>query len=79
MLLDFMKTKPGRILISVLWGFALSMLFRKTCAGNSCVTIQGPPIQETQSTTYDFGKDGCYKFQPHPVRCPDTEHTVVTM
>ena len=41
-----MKSKPGRILISIIWGLALAMLFRRTCAGQRCTVISGPPVQE---------------------------------
>lgn len=73
MLLEFMKSKTGRILISIIWGLALAMLFRRTCAGNRCMMVSGPPVQQVSKTTYDFGTDGCYKFSPQLAKCaPDS-------
>ena len=71
---DIFGSRAGKILISLLWGFALSMFFRKTCAGNSCRVVKVPEASEIEGRIYRFSKDGpCYRFKPKMTRCVDDE------
>ena len=69
-MLQFLQSKAGRIILSIIWGLALSIFFKKTCTGDKCITIKGPPIKEIEQSTYAFGngKD-CYVFSPYLVKC----------
>lgn len=66
--LALLKTRPGRIFLSLLWGFALSLLFHKTCSGGRCVVVQGPPAEQVAGAVYEFG-GACYRFTPRAVAC----------
>ena len=80
MLLELTKHRPVRVLLSLLWGFALSMLFWRTCSGKRCTTIAGPPMDVVRRSTYDFGaKAGCFTFTPHLVPCDDPVAVSVTV
>lgn len=69
-MLAFLRTYPGKVLVSVLWGLALAMFFKKTCAGRSCRVIKGPPLAEVRDRVYSFGEPGsCYRFSPEPSSC----------
>jgi hypothetical protein len=63
------KTKTGRILISIILGFGLAMIFRRSCKGRSCIIYNAPDPNEIKNKTYRF--DGkCVKLNPTAVMCP---------
>ena len=37
-----LKSKHGKIIISIIWGLGLAALFRKVCEGRNCIVIKGP-------------------------------------
>lgn len=68
----FISSQAGRIIISVLWGLALSVLFQRSCDGNNCVvvTYKGPDPGATEKQTWNFGdKKQCFKFKPYVTEC----------
>lgn len=73
-MLQFLQSRAGRIVLSIIWGLALSIFFKKTCTGDKCITIKGPAIREVEQSTYAFGngKD-CYHFSPYMVRCDNPD------
>lgn len=69
-MLLFFQSRAGRIIMSVIWGLALSIFFKKTCTGENCITIKGPSVEQIQASTYTFGNDKeCYTFSPYLVSC----------
>lgn len=38
-----MMTDTLSIIISLIWGFGLALLFRKSCDNDKCVIIKSPP------------------------------------
>ncbi len=67
---QLLQSKAGRIILSIVWGLALSLFFKKTCTGDKCITIKGPPVHEVEASTYAFGdQNECYQFSPHLVEC----------
>ncbi len=79
-MLELLKSQIGKIFISILWGLALSLFFKKTCTGNKCVVIQGPPVDEVKTSIYNFDdiKSGtCYKFQPFIKTCDEISQQTV--
>lgn len=80
MILEVFKTHIGKVFISILWGLALSLFLKKTCTGNKCIVVQGPPIAEISSGIYKFGNTGsesCYKFQPVLKQCDEASKQTV--
>ena len=68
MIHDFLKSKKGRIFISIVWGLGLAFLFRKACMSRNCLIIKGPNPQEVAKTTYSHeGK--CYQYVPYITKC----------
>ena len=66
---------PVKAFISALWGFALSLLFRKTCAQGRCTFVKGQPLEKVQSSVYNYGDSGrCYRFNPYLVQCTASEN-----
>ena len=68
--LKLLDSPWGKIIVSCMWGFALALLFHRTCGDGKCVIVRGPRVSETVGKVYDFGKDnGCFQFEPYPVKC----------
>lgn len=68
--LNLMTSSIGKIIISCIWGFALALIFQKTCADGRCIVINGPRIDEVNNKIHNFGnQDGCYRFQAYPIKC----------
>ncbi len=65
----------GGILISILLGFGLASLFRKTCKGKECIVFKGPPLEEVKDQIYEHEKD-CYVFNEHSIKCGNKEKSV---
>jgi len=42
----FMQSPYGKIIISLILGFGLSTLFRKTCSGKKCIEFKSPPLDK---------------------------------
>lgn len=69
-------TDRGQKICSVLFGFALAMMFRKACPGGECKVILAPPLDHVKKTVFELEGD-CYKYKPVPVKCPGSAEKVV--
>lgn len=67
----FFSTSVGRILISLIWGFGLSAVFKKVCQGRNCQVIkyQGPNPEEVKRSYYKYGQNNCYQYTPYITKC----------
>ena len=66
--LRLLNTDRGIILISVLWGFALSCLFKKVCKGRSCIVLRAPEKKDIQGKIYEHN-GSCYRYMPKKSNC----------
>ena len=68
---EFLKSRVGIIIISIIWGLGLSTLFRKACQGRHCqvITYRGPDPQEIKNIYHDYGNGYCYQYQPIVTDC----------
>jgi len=64
----FFHTKTGKYIMSLLLGFGLATLFRKTCKKQDCIRFKGPSKNDIKDKTYKFNND-CYKFESNAVTC----------
>jgi hypothetical protein len=76
MIVDFIHSDAGSITISILWGFALAMLFRKVCSDRTCITVYGPPPQTVHNKIIRW-KNKCYKIVPREASCSDADTTLI--
>lgn len=67
-LTKFLKSKQGKILMSIIWGFGLSALFRKVCSDRKCIVYKAPNPGEIMSKVYGHGGK-CYKYMPETSEC----------
>ena len=65
-------TMPGgKQFISVIVGFGLATLFRKSCEGQTCVVRVAPPITDVIGKLFNW-EDGCVTYKKIDVPCtPD--------
>tara|TARA_Y100001970_G_scaffold211786_1_gene258560 strand:+ start:513 stop:812 length:300 start_codon:yes stop_codon:yes gene_type:complete len=68
MIQEFLKSKKGRIFVSIVWGLGLAFLFRKACLNKNCVVIKGPNPKEVAKSTYKH-EGRCYQYVPYITKC----------
>lgn len=66
------RTRVGVILLSIIWGLAIPVLFKKVC--KDCIVVQGPDPKESTRQVYE-NKGKCYVFKPYVVNCSDNIKT----
>ena len=69
-LTKMMKTKTGRIFISILLGFGLASLFRKVCHDRKCIIYKNFSPSDILNNTYQH-KDKCYTYKTESTECND--------
>ena len=67
-LITLMKTEFGSVLISIIWGFGLAMLFRRTCKNRNCIVVKAPDVKKVENQIYKFDSS-CFTFQTNPSQC----------
>ncbi len=68
MIQKFLKSKQGRIMISIIWGLGLAFLFRRACLGRKCIVLKGPNPKEVAKNVYKHeGK--CFQYVPEITKC----------
>ena len=65
---QYLQTEYGKVIISMILGFGLSTLFRKSCSDKKCLSFNGPSLSTINKNIYKFD-DQCYKFKPNPTKC----------
>lgn len=67
-LINFSKTKEGRIIISIIWGLGLSCIFRKICVGRDCLIYKAPNPNNIINNIYKHDNK-CYKYKTISTKC----------
>lgn len=67
--MNYLETKLGKIILSIIWGLGLSALFRRACNGRKCIILKGPKPKDLTSNIYQFNNK-CYTFKTYNVSCP---------
>ena len=70
---ETMHTKTGKIIISIILGFGLASLFRKTCNDKTCLEFKGPPVKKVEDHIYKHNKR-CYKFETQTIDCKNKKN-----
>jgi hypothetical protein len=76
MITDFIHSEAGSIIISILWGFALAMLFRRVCTDRDCITVYGPKPADVRDKILKWNQR-CYKVVPRETSCDDPDTTII--
>jgi hypothetical protein len=67
-MLDFLNSKKGSIILSVLLGLALASLFRKVCIDGNCVIIEGPSLDKIENKIFQQDNK-CYTYKTKSTSC----------
>ena len=63
-----LRSRAGRILMSVLLGVGLSALFRRACVGMECLEFLAPPQKELEGSIFRYGNK-CMRYKPRATYC----------
>jgi|APCry1669190591_1035303.scaffolds.fasta_scaffold55418_2 hypothetical protein len=74
---SLIHSEKGKIIISILLGFGIATLFRKSCTdskgNNTCANYQ---IKQPDESTFE--SDGkCYTIQQIPSKCSDKPYALI--
>lgn len=72
----FMQSPYGKIVISIILGFGLSTLFRKSCSDKNCIEFKSPPLDKINDQVYKYDEK-CYLFKQHHSSCNPNKKTVM--
>jgi len=72
---QFLKSPYGKLVISVILGFGLSTLFRKSCEDKKCIEFKSPPLDKLNKHIYKHD-DKCYRFTANPTTCSPVKKTI---
>jgi hypothetical protein len=65
---NFIKSRTGKYIISIVLGLGLASLFRKICDDDNCVIYKGYAHEEVDNKSFKHN-DKCYKYSIAPVSC----------
>ncbi len=72
-LINFLKTKQGNIIFSIIIAFGLASILRIACANANMVIIKGPPLENTQDKIFSFDSK-CYSYKTINTSCSNLEN-----
>jgi hypothetical protein len=73
MLRDFLKSRIGVIVISMVWGLGLASLFKKTCPTCQTIEYRTPDQPKIKKQIFYLGPPDdpeCYYYKSYVVKCP---------
>ena len=70
-----LNTSSGKIIISIMLGFGLATIFRKTCKDKNCLTFKGPILGDIDGKIYKHGEK-CFKYSPNLMSCDKNKKIV---
>lgn len=72
-IINIVKTKHGRIILSIILGIGLASIFRKTCKATGCFKFVSPSISDVEKSVYAYA-GSCYKFSTETINCGKKKH-----
>ena len=75
MISNLLNTTYGRIIISIILGFGLGALFRKTCNKSNCYIYKAPKLEDINGKSYKYG-DKCFKYKLTPGLCSSNKRLI---
>lgn len=66
----------SNIIISILLGFGLATLFRRSCSVRGCYVFKGPPMDKIEGQTFQMN-DKCYTFDYNHKSCKNTNAKII--
>ena len=72
-IINFLKTKKGNIIFSIILAFGLASILRIACKNANMVIIKGPPIENVQNKIFSFDSK-CYSYKTVNTSCKNLEN-----
>jgi hypothetical protein len=72
-ILNFLKTKNGNIIFSIILAFGLASILRIACKNANMVIIKGPPIENVQNKIFSFDSK-CYSYKTVNTSCKNLDN-----
>jgi len=69
---SLLNSTKGKIIVSILLGFGIATLFRKSCENRKCLVFKAPSINKIANKTFLFD-DKCYKYNEKNVTCDNNK------
>jgi hypothetical protein len=67
-IINFLQTKHGNILFSIILAFGLASILRIACVNANLLIIKGPPIENVQHKIFSFDNK-CYSYKTVNTSC----------
>lgn len=61
-------TDGGQMLVSFIFGFALAVMFQRSCRGAACILSKPPKKEDIEGKVFRIG-DKCWAYEPEIVPC----------
>jgi len=69
--MKFIHTARGKYLFSILLGFGLATLFRKSCNSRNCLIFKAPNLDNIKDKIFNHNNK-CYQFNEESTNCNNT-------
>ena len=69
-LINFMQSKQGRIIVSIVLALGLASLLRMSFQNANMVIINGPPVEQTEGKIFSFDNK-CYSYKTVITSCKE--------
>ena len=66
--INFLKTKEGNIVFSIILAFGLACILRIACENANMVIIKGPPLDSVHNKIFSFDNK-CYSYKTVNTSC----------
>jgi hypothetical protein len=71
-ILDFMKTKEGKIFTSIVLALGIACMLRISYQDTNMIIIKGPPIEQVEDKIFSFDSK-CYSYKTVATSCKNLE------
>lgn len=69
---SLLNSTKGKIIVSILLGFGIATLFRKSCEKRNCLVFKAPSINKIKDKAFLFDEK-CYKYSEKNVTCDNNK------
>lgn len=70
---QFIGSKPGVFMLSIVLGLGLACIFKMSCDGNNCMIYKAPDYSEKKIIKYN---NKCYEPNEHMETCDTTKQII---
>ena len=74
--MNFLKTKNGNIVFSIVLALGLACMLRIACKDANMIIIKGPPIKSVENKIFSFDSK-CYSYKTIATSCKNMEDNKV--